>query len=175
LGFVLGFSLIFVLLGASASTLGKLLGSNTTILRYVGGTIIILFGIHISGLIKIPLLYREYRVVEMNKIPSFSSILLGMAFAAGWTPCIGPILASILIVAGNQATVWQGVLLLVFYSLGLSLPFLLFALTIENVREQVNKWTKYMPAVSAISGIVLVLMGILVLSDRLKYLGRFFI
>lgn len=174
LGFVAGFSTVFILLGASASALGKLLGNNTNTLRVIGGIVIIIFGIHISGLIKIPFLYKEKRVMEMNKVPNFSSFLLGMAFAAGWTPCIGPILASILIVAGNSATVWTGILLLVAYSAGLSIPFLLFAVTLDRIKKHMVRLNKALPVISIISGALLVLMGILVITNKIRYLGSLF-
>ena len=174
IGFVAGFSTIFIILGASASALGKLFSSNTQILRIVGGTIIIIFGIHISGLFKIPFLYKEKRLVQMHKVPNFSSFLLGMAFAAGWTPCIGPILSSILIVAGNSDTIWLGTLLLLAYSAGLSIPFLIFALTLDSMTKYISKLNKMLPAISVFSGVVLVIMGILVITNKMNFLSNLF-
>ena len=174
IGFVAGFSTIFIILGASASAIGKLLNGNTQVLRIVGGVIIIIFGIHISGLFKIPFFYKEKRLIEMHKIPSFSSFLLGMAFAAGWTPCIGPILSSILIVAGNSDTIWLGILLLAAYSAGLSIPFLIFAVTLDSMSKYISKLNKMLPAISIFSGIVLVLMGILVITNKMNLLSNLF-
>ena len=174
IGFVAGFSTIFIILGASASAIGKLFSGNTQILRIVGGAIIIIFGIHISGLFKIPFLYKEKRLVQMHKVPNFSSFLLGMAFAAGWTPCIGPILSSILIVAGNSETIWLGTLLLLAYSAGLSIPFLIFALTLDSMTKYISRLNKMLPAISIFSGVVLVLMGILVITNKMHLISNLF-
>ena len=123
-GFVFGFSIIFILMGASITSLGKLLIKNQNTFRKIGGSAMIVFGIHTTGLLKIKLFYREKRYLSLNNAGGkFGSILMGMAFAAGWTPCIGPILSSILIYASTFQTIEKGILLLFVYSLGLAVPF----------------------------------------------------
>lgn len=121
IGFIIGFSLIFIAMGASVTSLGKLLIGNREALLKIGGVLIIIFGIHTSGIIKLNFLYREKRFLKMNGIQgAFGSVFLGMAFAAGWTPCVGPILSSILIYATNEESIGIGILLLVMYSLGMA-------------------------------------------------------
>lgn len=172
IGFVAGFSIVFILLGLSFSTAGKFFSSYHIFFRIVGGTIIIIMGIHISGLIRIPFLYYEKRVFLGDKLSNAASVIVGMSFAAGWTPCIGPILSSILIYAGNMATVAQGVILLSVYSLGLAVPFILSAALFENFGGAFKKISRYMPAISVISGVLLVIMGLLIITDKLTLISR---
>ena len=130
--FVLGFSLVFILMGASASFLGSLMYKYKNLIRIIGGVFIIILGIHLTGLIRIPGLDFEKRIaIEKKPIHFFGTLIIGMAFGAGWSPCIGPLLGSILIIAGSQETVWQGVSLLAVYSAGLALPFI--ALSILSI------------------------------------------
>jgi len=167
--FVLGFSLVFTLLGASATYLGALTGERKDILRWVGGIVVILFGLHISGIIKLKFLYHEKRL-QIKKI-SFGylgSFLLGIAFSVGWTPCVGPILSSILILASTQETVYHGTALLAVYSLGLGLPFLITALFIHRILRLFVHVKKYYRWIEIVSGVILVIMGILLVTDRLK-------
>lgn len=174
LGFVLGFSFIFVIMGASITTLGRLFTTNQSILRKIGGLLIIVFGLHITGIFKIKFLYYEKRLFSFNKISGkFSSILMGMAFATGWTPCIGPILSSILIYAASMDTINKGILLLVIYSLGLAVPFMLTALALDTLSEYIHRFSKYMSAISVISGILLVIMGIMVFTNKVNLLSRY--
>lgn len=173
-GFAIGFSLIFILMGVSITTLGKLIITNQTLLRRAGGLLIFIFGIHTTGIFKIKFLYYEKRFISFNKIGRFSSIFMGMAFAAGWTPCVGPILSSILIYAANMNTIGNGVLLLVFYSLGLAIPFILTAYTIEEFSKYIRKFSKYLPIVSLLSGTLMIIMGILVFTNNVNKLSGYF-
>ncbi|MBW9157905.1 cytochrome c biogenesis protein CcdA [Clostridium sp. FP2] len=173
-GFVIGFSIIFILMGASITTLGKIFISNQTIFRKISGLLMIVFGLHTIGLLKIKLLYREKRFFSFNKASGkFGSILMGMAFAAGWTPCIGPILSSILMYASSSETIGKGILLLSVYSLGLAVPFILTALAIGSFTKHKNAIFKYLPVISAISGILLLLMGILIFTNKVNILSRY--
>ncbi|MFA6809404.1 MAG: cytochrome c biogenesis protein CcdA [Eubacteriales bacterium] len=174
-GFVLGFSVIFIVMGASVSTLGQVFAENQYIIRKVGGVIIILMGLHLMGLLKINFLYREKRLFPFaDKKNSISSVFIGMAFAAGWTPCIGPILSTILLYASSMETIWSGIILLLVYSLGLAIPFLLTALAINSFARFFNKFSRYLPAVSVISGILIILTGLLIFFNKLNILSHYF-
>lgn len=173
-GFVIGFTIIFVIMGASISSIGKLFAANQDIFRKVGGVLIIIFGLHTTGLFRIKQLYFEKRLLPFGKnTEGASSIFLGMAFATGWTPCIGPILSSILIYAGSMETIGKGVLLLLIYSVGLAVPFILTALAIESFSKYFKKFSGYLPVVSVISGILMIIMGILVFTNKLAILSRY--
>lgn len=175
IGFVIGFSIIFIIMGLSVTSLGKLFHANRDVFRKVSGLLIILFGVHTMGIFKIKLLYREKRFLSFNRAPgTFSSIIIGMAFAAGWTPCIGPILSSITLYASNMETISKGTILLCFYSLGLAVPFLSAAVAIDSLSKQLRKITKYLPVISAVSGILMVLMGILVAMNKVTSLSSYF-
>ncbi|MGE5575666.1 MAG: cytochrome c biogenesis CcdA family protein [Syntrophothermus sp.] len=170
--FVLGFSTVFVLLGASASALGKLMLRNQVVLRQVSGVLIFAFGLHTAGWLKIPLLERERRLqFQTRGSGPLTSFALGVAFGAGWTPCIGPILGSILLFAGTTQTLAQGLLLLGMYSLGLAIPFLAVALSLDWMGRSLKKLRRWMPAISVASGVFLMVMGILVYFDLFKRLS----
>ena len=174
IGFVIGFTIIFIIMGASISVLGKIFSENQSIFRKIGGILIIIFGLHTTGVLKIKMLYFEKRLLpfgDANK--NFGSVFIGMAFATGWTPCIGPILSSILIYAGSMDTVGKGILLLVIYSLGLAVPFLLTALAIGNFSRYFKKFSKFLPAVSVLSGVLMIIMGTLVFTNKLSILSRY--
>lgn len=171
-GFVLGFSLIFIIMGASASKLGQLFTEYQFLLRKIGGILIIIMGIHLTGILKIKWLYHEKRLITLSeKNRGLGSIFVGMAFATGWTPCIGPILATILIYAGSLETVASGIILLTAYSLGLAIPFLLTALAIGSFASYFKRFSKYLNLVSIISGILLLFTGILVFTNKLAFLA----
>ena len=175
LGFVLGFSLIFIAMGASITSIGRLFSGNMDTFRKIGGTLIILFGIHITGIFNIKTLYYEKRLVPFEKLSkNISSIFIGMAFAAGWTPCVGPILASILIYAGSMETITMGILLLTAYSLGLAIPFILTAYAIGSFSEYFRRISKHLNTISVISGIMLILMGILIFTNKFASLSQYF-
>lgn len=174
LGFILGFSIIFILMGVSISSIGKAFSNNRDIFRKAGGVLIIVFGLHMMGILKIKTLYRERRTLNLRKVQgTFGSIILGMAFATGWTPCIGPILSSILIYAGSTNSVSKGVLLLVFYSLGMAIPFFLTALLIQKLSVYLKKIYKYFPIISFVSGAVLIFMGTMIFTNKLIILNNY--
>ncbi len=175
IGFSIGFSIIFIVMGLSVTALGRYFDKYQDYIRIIGGILVIIFGLHISGLIKIKFLYYERRITEPNKLRSgASSIILGMSFAAGWTPCIGPILSSILIYASGAETLSKGVLLLVAYSIGLAVPFIFTALAIESLAKYIRRVSKYMNIISIISGILLIVVGVLILTDRMLVLNSYF-
>ena len=169
--FILGFTFIFVMLGASATFIGGFLQSHVHAIRKVGGLLIILFGIHLSGIVRIDFLLGDKRFVIKNRPAGYAgSFLIGVAFAAGWTPCIGPILASILMVAATEGTVWHGIGLLLTYSLGLGIPFLLSALTMHQFLIIFNRCKKYIRMFEIITGVFLVIVGVLVCTNSLTTL-----
>ncbi|HPW39939.1 MAG TPA: cytochrome c biogenesis protein CcdA [Bacillota bacterium] len=175
LGFVLGFSLVFIAMGASITSIGRLFAGNMDTFRKIGGTLIVLFGIHITGLFKIKTLYYEKRLVPFEKLSrNISSVFIGMAFAAGWTPCVGPILASILIYAGSMETIAMGILLLAAYSLGLAVPFILTAYAVGSFSGYFKRISGYLNTISIISGVLLILMGILIFTNKIAALSRYF-
>lgn len=172
--FVIGFSLVFVSLGASASALGRLLLPRLALLGRIAGTVIILFGLHTMGILRIAWLYSEKRV-QARKKPAgiLGAGLVGVAFAFGWTPCIGPILAGILAIAAAQETVAQGIRLLVVYSLGLGIPFLITALAINQFFAALGRIRRHYRAIEVTSGALLVVIGVLILTDRLTVIARY--
>ncbi len=175
LGFSVGFSIVFLMMFLSITTLGKLFDQYREYIRIAGGILVIIFGLHLTGILKIKYFYYEKRVTEPGKLKSgASSILLGMAFAAGWTPCIGPILGSILLYAGNMDTVYKGMLLLVSYSIGLATPFIFTAAAIEGLSKHLRKISRYMPVLSVISGILVMGIGVIILFDRFVRLSAYF-
>lgn len=173
--FVLGFSLIFVILGASASFLGRFLTEYKPIFNKLSGILIIIFGLHMTRIFEIPLLYREARFRGPKRSSSgVGSFLLGMAFAAGWTPCVGTVLSSILLYAGMVDTVQKGIYLLAAYSAGLGIPFILMGIFLHCFGQKVSKWNRYTPLISKMSGGVMVLLGILIFFDLFAKITQFF-
>jgi cytochrome c-type biogenesis protein len=175
IAFVIGFSLVFVALGAVASALGSVLYSIREWLTRVGGVVVILFGLHTMGVINIPFLdYDTRRQTQPNPSLGYvSSFLMGIFFSAGWAPCVGPVLGAILTLALNSAQLQQGVVLLSAYSLGLAIPFLLAALGIGRVAELMRRHSKTIRVISIATGVVLVVVGILLLTGTLEQLARF--
>ncbi len=188
--FVGGFGLVFVALGSLAGLAGYIVAAPAGPLGFVGrmaaglnqatpwlgrlgGALLVFFGLHLTGLVRIPWLYRELRV-EANTARRgglVASILVGMAFAAGWTPCVGPYLMAILVLASNSGTVAQGALLLAVYSLGLGLPFLLAGLALGAVSKQLRRLNRYLNVVSIVGGGMLIAMGILLITGRFQWLN----
>ena len=166
--FVLGFSVVFIFLGASASFLGNIIFQNKDILRIIGGVLIILFGLNILGLFKFKFLQHKNRFnISPKSVNIFSSFLIGMGFAATWSPCLDPILGSILIVASNNSNVYYGMFLLSIYSLGIALPFMLFAIFINYILDILKKTTFILQFINTISGVFLIIIGILLLINQL--------
>ncbi len=172
--FILGFSLVFVSLGATASYFGNLMASYQSHIMKIGGIIIIVLGVHFTGIISIPFLQMEKRFELGGKPVGYvGSVLIGIVFAAGWTPCIGPILSTILLYAGTTKHLKQGIALLVMYSAGLGLPFLLASLAINTFLSYVNWLRKYLRIVTVASGCFLILVGILFVTDRFALLNMY--
>ena len=166
--FVLGFSLVFILMGASASYLGGLMYTYKKLIRVIGGILIIILGIHLTGLIRIPGLDFEKRVtLEKKPLHFLGTLVIGMAFGAGWSPCIGPLLGSILIIAGSQETVWQGVILLGIYSAGLAIPFIIMSIFINFLLIFIKKASKVLKYVNVMAGVVLIVVGLILVSNKL--------
>ena len=169
--FTVGFSTVFIFFGAASTLLGQVLLQNSYELRIVAGVIIVILSLHLIGIINIKFLNYEKRVQTDIKRNFFSPALIGMAFAFGWTPCIGPILGSILVLASTEESLQQGILLLTFYSIGLAVPFILagyliqrFLVFSKNFRKNINK-------VSKIGGSILLITGILMITNHLQALG----
>ncbi len=173
--FIFGFSVIFILMGASASYLGQILVEYQPLIIKIGGILIICLGIHFIGIINIPFLQIEKRF-ELKKKPIsyLGSFLVGVVFAAGWTPCIGPILSSILIYASTTKSLKTGIWLLSLYSLGLGIPFLLSSLAFNSFIYTFGKINRYMRIITILSGLLLIFIGILLLTGIFGRLGSFF-
>lgn len=170
--YVAGFSFIFILFGASASFLGSLVAEYSRIIRYLGGGIVLMFGLHLLGIINIRGFNFEKKFrVKGKPLHLMGTFVIGMAFGAGWSPCIGPMLGSILIVAGNQDTVSKGVLLLAVYSAGLALPFLVLSFFIHFILDFVKQAKKLIRIINMVSGILLIIIGLLLIFDKFKLLA----
>jgi cytochrome c-type biogenesis protein len=172
--FIIGFSLVFVLMGASATYLGQLLVQYQYWIMKGGGVLIILLGIHFTGIINIPFLHIEKRF-EMRKRPLgyVGSFVVGVVFAAGWTPCIGPILSTILIYASTSKSVMTGILLLTYYSVGLGIPFFLSSLAFNSFLSAFDKIKRYMRVINIVSGLFLIGIGILFLTDTFQEINSY--
>jgi cytochrome c-type biogenesis protein len=175
IGFILGFSVVFIILGAAATEIGQVLGIYKHTLARVAGVIIILFGLHLTGIFKIKALYTDARLhsVKGSSTP-LGAFVIGFAFAFGWTPCLGPILTAILTIAGEQDTLVKGILLLAVYSLGLAVPFLLTSLLMERFLKFYSRFRTHMHALEVASGALLVALGVLLLIGRFSMLSRYF-
>ena len=176
LSFVCGFSTVFILLGASATLLSGIVYEYLDILRVIGGIIIIIFGIHFMQIIQLPFLNRDTRYqIETYRPGIVGSYVIGLSFAFGWTPCIGPILGSVLSIAASSETVTYGIVLLMLYSAGLGIPFLLAAYAINGFMRFLSKIRNYIRAIEIFTGVLLVIFGILILTNRIQELAFFFI
>ncbi len=174
--FVLGFTTVFVGLGAGASMFGQMIQTYKSELSMAAGLVIILFGLHFLGILKIPLLYSEARYHgEMPQASFLGAYLIGLAFAFGWTPCVGPILATVLAVAANEASLTIGVSLLLAYSLGLGIPFILAAVAIRPFMSFMSKFKRHLGTMEKVMGAILVITGIMFLTGSMNWLGQWMI
>jgi cytochrome c-type biogenesis protein len=181
IAFILGFSVVFIALGAAATEVGQVLGVYKHTLARVAGVVIILFGLHLTGIFKIKALYTDARLhsVKGSSTP-LGAFVIGFAFAFGWTPCLGPILTVILTLASEQDTLMKGIFLLAIYSLGLAVPFLLTSLLMERFLKFYGRFRSHMHAIEVASGGLMIALGILlvigrftVISNWLSFLNRF--
>lgn len=175
LAFVLGFSVVFICLGASATAIGHLLRHQKTILERIAGAVIIIFGLHLAGIFRIKWLDKDTRVQTSGRPASpIGAFLVGLAFAFGWTPCIGPILGGILAIAGSKNSVGEGVGLLAVYSAGLGIPFLVTSLAIDRFFVASKRIRKYYKPIEIASGALLVVLGVLIFTNRFTILSNYF-
>jgi len=175
LAFILGFSVVFVALGLTASGIGSLLRAHMTLVRQVSGIVVVAFGLYMMGFLRLTFLEREARPeVTPGRVGVRNSFLLGAAFSAGWTPCVGPVLAAVLLMASQAETAAAGGLLLAAYSLGLGLPFLLTALGVGWLMRRLPRLGRYLPAVRVASGALLVAVGLMIYFNYFATLSRFF-
>ncbi|SHJ83034.1 cytochrome c biogenesis CcdA family protein [Tepidibacter formicigenes] len=177
LGFVVGFSIIFMIMGVSASFIGKLFIKYKYVFSKISGVLIILFGLNMIGFLNINILNKEIKILKAPKKISnwFSSIIMGMAFAAGWTPCFGAVLGSILIYASSTTTVSKGFYLLLAYSIGMGVPFIITSLIISRFGKFLNKYEKVIPYISKFSSIIIIGFGILVFLNKMSIIANMFI
>ena len=181
IGFILGFSIVFIALGAISTQVGQLMARYKSVLAQVAGVVIILFGLHLTGIFKIKALYTDARLHSIKGGSTWGgAFLIGFAFAFGWTPCVGPILAVILGIAAVQDSVFKGILLLAVYSLGLAVPFLMTALLMGRFMKFYSGFRGHMHAVEVASGALLIVLGALlvfgrftIISNYLSFLNRF--
>ncbi|HEX6970624.1 MAG TPA: cytochrome c biogenesis protein CcdA [Limnochordia bacterium] len=173
--FVTGFSLVFIAFGATASAVGQLLSFNQVTVRRMAAVLVVAFGLHTAGWVRLPFLDRERRIhLRPGPVAPWRSLLIGMAFAAGWTPCVGPILGSILLYAGTAGTLWRGVFLLTAYSAGLAVPFLGLAAAVGRVSAVVPGLTRHAVWIERISGLFLIAIGLLLYFDVFVLLPQWF-
>ena len=171
--FVVGFSAVFVVLGASASVLGQFLTEYRDLIEKIAGVVVVLFGIFMLGVIRIPGLYGEARMdlAKSRRFGRGAALVMGMAFAAGWTPCVGPILGVILTLAASTGSVAQGALLLLAYSLGLGVPFLLVALLFGSAKPLLAWLNRHSIIINRIAGATLIVVGTLIFTGRLTVIA----
>lgn len=170
--FIAGFSSVFIALGASSSFIGAFLFQYIDQMRIIGGIIVIILGLFVAGFLKLDFLMRERRMhIESSPAGYIGAFVIGMSFAAGWTPCIGPILGTILIYAGSQASALYGLKLLAVYSLGLAVPFFVTALALNFFLKYIKGLTRYMRGIMIASGVMLIIFGILLLTNQVSRLA----
>ena len=171
--FTLGFSFVFIMFGAAASYLGQVLLQNSQTLRLIAGLVIIIFSLQLIGIINISFLNFEKKIYTKKNNNVWFSFVIGMAFGFGWTPCIGPILGSILALASTEETIFKAVILLSFYSLGLAIPFILSGYLMQRFLMFSKNFKKNINTVSKSGGIILLITGVLILTNQLQILGYY--
>jgi cytochrome c-type biogenesis protein len=171
--FILGFSVVFILMGLTATVIGKALFAYQNVIRIGGGLLVIFFGLTISGVLKFAFMEKDHHLnIHTKKATYFGSFLVGVTFAAAWTPCAGPIFGSILVIAGTEGNIGQGVKLLSLYSAGIAVPFFLTAMAINTFLKFFNKFKKAMGYINKVAGAMLVLIGILILTNSLNMISQ---
>lgn len=171
LGFVLGFTIIFTLLGTLAGTFGSFIKEESSVINFFGGLIVAIFGINYIGIFKIPFLERSLKInVQIKNFRFLSSILFGMIFAIGWTPCVGTFLGAALMIAVNYKDVLKGAIMLLIYSIGLGIPFVICAILIDKMKETFNFIKKNYKIINTISGVILIIIGISIMTGYLNKL-----
>jgi cytochrome c-type biogenesis protein len=176
LSFVLGFSIIFIILGASVGFVGFVIQDQLPTLTRIAGVALIVMGLHLIGILRIPFLYRTF---ELNAgatrgVGYGRSFLVGSTFSVGWTPCIGPILGAILTLAAASGTVWKGTMLLAFYSIGLGIPFIATGLMLGTATASLKKLNRFLPAFEVVGGVLVIVVGALIFLDRLTIFNQYF-
>ncbi len=172
--FILGFSILFIAMGASATFIGKFLAKNIRWFEIIGGSLVVILGLHFAGLFKIKFLEREKKIhLDKKPLGIIGTVLVGMAFGAGWTPCVGPILGSILTMAAATQNVAKGIILLISYSVGLGIPFLLTGLLIHKFFEYFKTIRKYFRVITLVGGILLVIIGLLLITGYFTTISSF--
>lgn len=168
--FIAGFSLIFILMGVLVSFIGEAVNQYRETIRIIGGVLIIFLGIHMTGLIRLKKLDIEKRIhLETRPLHFLGPLIVGMAFGAGWSPCIGPLLGSILAIAASRETIWQGVALLSVYAAGLGVPFMIIAFFIQFLMSFIKKASGALRYINAVAGILLIVIGFLLLTDQMTF------
>jgi len=170
--FIFGFLTVFVLLGAVATSIGRLLVTYQELLRQAGGLLVAIMGLHHMELLEFKFLQKEFRFLRNSRSPGFlNSLIVGVGFAFGWTPCMGPVLTSLLIIASQSNTVWVGILLLSVFGIGLGIPFLVLAMSYDAVWKHLKILNKHSKTIKKISGAILVLIGVLIYFNRMMLIG----
>jgi cytochrome c-type biogenesis protein len=173
--FILGFSITFIAEGATATALGKAILTRMPILLRIAGVVIIVFGLHLLGVFRLNFLYQDKRIHSVQpKRGALGALVLGLVFALGWSPCIGPILGGILALASQQNTVWQGVFLLAVYSLGLGVPFLLTSLGLNQFLSFYSRFKKHFNTLEKVSGVLVLVIGLLIVTGSMSMMNRYF-
>jgi len=170
-GFVVGFTIVFVMLGATVTAIGHFLSVHKDIIRKISGVVMIAFGLNFAGILKLNFLNMEKRIDhKIYNLNFFRSIVFGIVFGFGWSPCLGAFLGSALAMASNSSTMGGGMLLLFVYSIGLGIPFVISAIIFENIKSVLKEIQKHSRLISIISGLLLIIAGILVFTDSIKYI-----